>query len=199
MSKPNVPILTGKRVTLRGPRPEDFEARMRLGTDAEIIRMYGGNRSDVRPMTEEGARRWVQRLLDQDYAWIIEAGSLIGQIRLDHVDFRDRRASLAIGIEDRGQLGIGLGTEAMALVLSYGFNVLNLHRLSVRVVDYNLRAIRAYQKCGFVVEGREREAAFVDGVWHDDVMMAILDREHMAIQRSEEFLQNHRGNENRSP
>jgi RimJ/RimL family protein N-acetyltransferase len=52
------------------------------------------------------------------------------------------------------------------------------------VVDYNLRAIGAYQKCGFVVEGREREAAFVDGIWHDDVMMAILDREYAEIQRS---------------
>jgi RimJ/RimL family protein N-acetyltransferase len=144
--------------------------------------MYGGNRNDVQPMTEETAKRWVQRLFDQEYAWVIEVASLIGQIRLDHVDLKDRRASLAIGIEDRDQLGIGLGTEAMALVLDYAFNVLKLHRVSVRVVDYNLRAIRAYQKCGFMVKGREREAAFVDGNWYDDVMMAILDREYMANQ-----------------
>jgi RimJ/RimL family protein N-acetyltransferase len=48
----------------------------------------------------------------------------------------------------------------------------------VRVVEYNARALRAYQKCGFVIEGREREAAFVDGTWFDDVMMGILDREY---------------------
>jgi RimJ/RimL family protein N-acetyltransferase len=123
-------------------------------------------------------------VLDQDYAWIIEAGSLIGEIRLDRVNWRDRRASLAIGIEDASQLGKGLGSEAIALALGYAFNVLGLHRVSVRVVDYNLRAIRAYQKCGFVVEGREREAAFVDGIWHDDLMMGILDREYAEIQRS---------------
>jgi RimJ/RimL family protein N-acetyltransferase len=76
-----------------------------------------------------------------------------------------------------------LGSEAIALALGYAFNVLELHRVSVRVVDYNFRAIRAYQKCGFVIEGREREAALVDGDWHDDVMMAILDREYLAIQR----------------
>ncbi len=184
MSNPSIPVLTGERVTLRRPREEDFEARLRLGADAEIFRMYGGNRSDVRAMTEDAAKRWLQRLLDQEYAWVIEAGTLIGQIRLDRVDLRDRRASLAIGIEDTAQLGIGLGTEAMALVLGYAFNVLKLHRVSVRVVDYNLRAIRAYQKCGFVIEGREREAAFVDGIWHDDVMMAVLDREYMEFQRS---------------
>jgi RimJ/RimL family protein N-acetyltransferase len=184
MSNASLPALIGKRVTLRRPREEDFAARLKLGADAEIFRMYGGNLSDLRAMTEDAAKRWVQRLSDQDYAWIIEAGSLIGQIRLDRVDLRDRRASLAIGIEDAGQLGKGLGSEAIALALGYAFNVLGLHRVSVRVVDYNLRAIRAYQKCGFVIEGREREAAFVDGIWHDDLMMAILDREYAEIQRS---------------
>jgi RimJ/RimL family protein N-acetyltransferase len=181
MSGTSVPVLKGKRVTLRRPCEDDFQARLRLGTDAEIFRMYGGNLIDLRPMTEAAAKRWVQRLLDQDYAWIIEAGSLIGEIRLDRVDLRDRRASLAIGIEDASQLGKGLGSEAIALALGYAFNVLGLHRVSVRVVNYNLRAIRAYQKCGFVIEGREREAALVDGAWHDDVMMAILDREYLAM------------------
>jgi RimJ/RimL family protein N-acetyltransferase len=184
MSNASLPALIGKRVALRRPREGDFAARLRLGTNAEIFRMYGGNLSDLRPMTEDAAKRWVQRLLDQDYAWIIEAGSLIGEIRLDRVNWRDRRASLAIGIEDTSQLGKGLGSEAIALALGYAFDVLGLHRVSVRVVDYNLRAIRAYQKCGFVVEGREREAAFVDGIWHDDLMMGILDREYAEIQRS---------------
>jgi RimJ/RimL family protein N-acetyltransferase len=135
-------------------------------------------------MTEEAAKRWVGRLLDNEYAWIIEAGALIGHVRLDRVDLRDRRASLAIGIDDSTQLGRGLGSEAIALVLGYAFNVLKLHRISVRVVDYNLRAIRAYQKCGFIIEGRERESAFVDGIWYDDVMMAILDHEHAEIRPS---------------
>jgi RimJ/RimL family protein N-acetyltransferase len=184
MSDLNLPVLRGERVTLRRPRSEDFEARVKLGNDAEIFRMYGGSRNNMRPMTEEAARRWVQRLLDLDYAWIIEVGTLIGQIRLDQVDLTDRRASLAIGIENRARLGVGLGTEAITLVVDYAFNVLKLHRLSVRVLDYNARAIRAYEKSGFVVEGREREAAFVDGVWHDDMMMGLLDREYAGIRGS---------------
>jgi RimJ/RimL family protein N-acetyltransferase len=92
MSSISLPVLRGKRVTLRRPREDDFQARLRLGTDAEIFRMYGGNLSDLRPMTEDAAKRWVQRLLGQDFAWIIETDSLIGEIRLDRVDLRDRRA-----------------------------------------------------------------------------------------------------------
>ena len=179
MIKPDLPLLTGTFVKLRPPRPDDTALRLRLGSDAEIIRMYGGSHVDVRPMTVEGAARWVQRLMDQDYAWIIEAaGELIGHIRLDRVDLRDRRASLALGIDDPTQLGQGFGTQTIRLVQEFAFNSLKLHRLSVRVVSCNHRAIRAYEKCGFVVEGREREGAFVDGEWFDDVMMGILDREY---------------------
>jgi hypothetical protein len=61
MSNLSLPVLTGERVTLRRPRQEDFAARLALGTDAEIVRMYGGNRADARPMTEEAAKRWLQR------------------------------------------------------------------------------------------------------------------------------------------
>jgi RimJ/RimL family protein N-acetyltransferase len=184
MSNPNLPVLQGERVTLRRAREEDFAARLRLGTDAEIFRMYGGSRDDLRPMTEEGARRWVHWLIEHDHAWVMEVGSLIGHVRVDRVDLRDRRASLAIGIEDSARLGMGLGSEAIALVLQYAFESLKLHRISVRVVEYNSRAIRAYQKCGFVIEGREREAAFVDGAWYDDVMMGLLESEYIEHKRS---------------
>jgi RimJ/RimL family protein N-acetyltransferase len=177
MSKPELPVLTGERVTLRPPLPTDAEARRRLGNDPHIVRMYGGSGNSPRSMTEDDAARWVRKLEDHDYAWVIETGSLIGAIRLDRVDMRDKRASLAVGIDDPARLGEGLGPEAIMLILQYAFEVMKLHRVSVRVVEYNARAIRAYQKCGFAIEGREREAAHVDGNWHDDVMMGLLDRE----------------------
>jgi RimJ/RimL family protein N-acetyltransferase len=68
----------------------------------------------------------------------------------------------------------------MALALDYAFRALGLHRVSVRVLAHNARAIRAYQKCGFVAEGREREAAFIDGAWYDDLIMGVLDRDFAA-------------------
>jgi len=119
MVKPVLPALAGRSVLLRPPRPEDAAARLALEVHREIVRMYGGSSSDVRPMTPEVAERWVQGLMKHDYAWIIEAGSPIGHVRLDRVDLRDRRASLALGIEDFARLGRGLGTETIQLVLQY--------------------------------------------------------------------------------
>ncbi|MBD9373102.1 GNAT family N-acetyltransferase [Rhizobium sp. ARZ01] len=94
----------------------------------------------------------------------------------------ERRASMAIGIFDPACLGTGLGSEVIGLVLRHAFATLRLHRISIRVLAFNRRAIRAYEKSGFVEEGSERETAFIDGAWHDDVMMGILDREFAVSQ-----------------
>lgn len=173
-------ILQGKNLRLRPAYVDDVEARLSLGNPAEIIEMFGVNPSDVRLMTRENAAGWVQKLIDNPHAWVIEIDDrLAGEIRLDNLDLRDRRASMAIGIYDPKLIGKGLGSEAILLVLQYAFADLRLHRISVRVLAHNRRAMRAYQKCGFVVEGREREAAFVNGAWHDDVMLGLLEHEFL--------------------
>jgi RimJ/RimL family protein N-acetyltransferase len=65
----------------------------------------------------------------------------------------------------------------MKLVLAHGFGEMNLHRIDLRVLARNGRAIRAYEKCGFVHEGVERESALIDGNWEDDVKMSVLEHE----------------------
>ena len=175
------PVLRGASVLLRPSQPGDAEARMAMGDDPEIHRMFGGSRDALRPITAERAARWVQRLAEHPHAWVIEVGRPLGEIRLDRLDPTDRRASLAVGILAASALGAGHGTEAVRLVLAHAFSTLGLHRVSVRVLAYNERAIRCYAKCGFIEEGREREAALVDGVWHDDVIMGVLDRDFRAV------------------
>jgi ribosomal-protein-alanine N-acetyltransferase len=104
-------------------------------------------------------------------------GQVVGTVRLHGVDEVDRRARYAIGLLDSARLGIGLGTEVTRTVLTYGFRDMGLHRIDLRVLAFNARAIGCYLRCGFVEEGREREAAFVGGQWHDDVIMGILEHE----------------------
>jgi len=172
--------LKGRNVELRPASSEDVDARLSLGNHAEIIEMFGVSRQDVKPLTRDGACQWLQKLIGNPNAWIIEVrGRLVGEIRLDNLDYNDRRASMAVGIFDPELLGKGLGSESIHLVLQHAFTHLRLHRIGTRVLAYNTRAIRAHEKCGFVVEGREREAAFVNDAWHDDVMMGLLETEFL--------------------
>lgn len=170
--------MEGPSLRLRLATPDDAKARFSLGHSQEIVRMFGVSRADTKPMTMDAAEAWARAHSANPYAWIIEvAGQLIGEIKLHGVNAHDRRASMAIAIYDPQQLGKGFGSEAIRLLLYHAFTELDLHRIGIRVLAYNERAIRAYEKCGFIIEGRERETAFVDGVWHDDLMMGILSRE----------------------
>lgn len=172
------PILEGRNVRLRPPCADDADVRLALGNHAEIAEMYGVNKDDMKPITREGAASWLQRLTDHPHAWVIEInGVFAGEIRLDNVNRQDRRATMALGINNPALLGKGFGTETITVLLRHAFGDMGLHRIGIRVLAYNKRAIRAYEKCGFVVEGRERETAYVNGSWHDDIMMGLLDHE----------------------
>ena len=61
------------------------------------------------------------------------------------------------------------------MALRYGFDTVGLHRISLKVFDFNPRARRVYQKCGFRLEGRKRDALLAGGRWHDAIIMAILE------------------------
>jgi RimJ/RimL family protein N-acetyltransferase len=93
----------------------------------------------------------------------------------------DRRARLAIGLFHPDLLGQGIGTLAIRLLLRHAFETMGLHRLDLRVLAFNRRAIRCYEKCGFVHERFERESAWVAGTWADDVLMALLEHEYRAL------------------
>lgn len=191
-----LPELRGKRVLLRQPVLDlDVAARLEVPADPELHRLYGRS-GEPGPVTADGARAMLAGVVAQDpsrvrqfviaaLAWpdgrpIDPPGRFVGQIRLHTFAWADRRARVAVGIHDRRFWSRGYGTEALRLLLGYAFDHLRLHRVDLRVLADNRRAIRSYEKCGFVHEGVEREAALVDCQWRDDALMAILEHEYRA-------------------
>lgn len=88
---------------------------------------------------------------------------------------------LGISIGDRDYWGKGCGTDAMRLIVQYGFLELNLRRISLGLHAYNERALKTYQKIGFQLEGRIRGEGFRDGVRYDSLWMGILREEWLAL------------------
>jgi diamine N-acetyltransferase len=99
---------------------------------------------------------------------------MIGNSGFFGIDWRNRSAELGIFIGDKSFWNQGYGTEVMRLLLRYGFSTLNLHRIFLRVFEDNPRAIRTYEKAGFVHEGRLRQGEFHDGQFHDVLVMSVL-------------------------
>jgi RimJ/RimL family protein N-acetyltransferase len=102
---------------------------------------------------------------------------LIGFIAFDGVNWINRDSYVAIGIGEPDFWSKGYGSDAMRLMLRYGFTELNLHRISLTVFEQNPRGIRSYEKCGFKHEGRIREFLLRDGRRSDMLHMGILRQE----------------------
>lgn len=168
-------------VRLRELRTSDAEVHAGFPPEAEIVRMYGGDPHDLPDRSLAQSRGWVDWMIGHPFARIIERdGQPVGHVRLHSLSRTDRRARLAIGMFSIAFLGQGTGRTAIGLTLDHAFGEMGLHRVDLRVLAFNTRAIRCYQACGFVHEGTEREAALIGGGWHDDWIMGILAGEHLA-------------------
>jgi RimJ/RimL family protein N-acetyltransferase len=76
--------------------------------------------------------------------------------------------------EDRNQ---GYGAEAISTILDYAFGDLDLNRVGLSVFEFNEDAISTYDKLGFREEGRLRQALKRDAVFHDAILMSVLESE----------------------
>jgi len=175
----SAPILRGPRVTLRPPKDQDADDRLRCGRDAEYVRSVGGDYRTIQSLTADEAQLWLEQCRAEPVGWMNEVdGRCNGAARLHSLNETDRRARYAIGIFDPSARNQGYGAEATRLILDYAFGALELHRVDLRVLAHNARAIACYTKCGFMREGIEREGAFIAGEWQSDVMMSILEHEY---------------------
>ena len=174
------PVIDGDRVRLRPYEERDAAVRAAYGRRREIVRAFGGDLPADEPLGIETASRQLTTRFGPGPHWIIAdtADDCVGAIRLAPIDSENGSANLGVGLFDPERLGVGLGTEAIRLVVNHAFNDLDLHRVGLTVLADNIRAIASYRKVGFEIEGRLRDTLRRDGKWYDDVVMAILNPRH---------------------
>ncbi len=130
--------------------------------------------------TLEGEKQYFEQNLNKDYIFFIvtlENDNLIGTVGLEDYDFVNRTATLGIFIGNKNYRSEGYGTEAIKLILDYGFNYLNLHNIKLDLMSFNERALKCYKKCGFKEYGRRRNCRFINGKYYDLIEMDILANE----------------------
>ena len=181
-------MILGDRIRFRAVEREDLPLFVSWINDPEV-RQY--LLMDL-PMSQVQEENWYEDMLKQDprrHPLVIEITTdqgwhPIGTISL--FDFQDthRSAELGIMIGDKKNWNKGYGQEAVKLLCKHGFETLNLHRIYLCVYALNLRGIRAYEKAGFVHEGRKREAIYHKGEYIDLVEMGILRTEWQQIMAS---------------
>jgi len=171
-------MIYGQRIRLRHIEREDLPRFVAWLNDPEVrhgLAMY-------LPLSQVEEEQWFENVLKRErdeQPLVIEVEgqdgwTMIGNSGFFNIDWRNRSAELGIVIGDKAYWNKGYGTEVMRLLLHHGFTTLNLHRIFLRVFEGNPRAIRAYEKAGFVHEGRMRQAEFRDGKYLDVLLMSVL-------------------------
>jgi len=169
--------LEGERIVLRRHVSGNIAAFQRWYADPEIARLARYQEAPMR--ADEIDRFFAARVLGTEaLAMAVHekpSGRLIGTCAFSQLDADNGSALFHITIGEKDAWGHGYGTEATWLMLRHAFEALGLHRIALYVFEFNERAIRAYERCGFVIEGRARESIWRDGRWWDELAMSVLE------------------------
>ena len=173
-------MIKGNLVTLRAIERDDLPRYVAWLNDPDVthhLTLY-------LPLNADNEADWYdsQRKdnTQQNFAIVVNEGNIhIGSVGLMSINQKEQNAELGIVIGDKGQWGKGYGREAIQLLLNFAFAEMNLHRVYLRADASNTQAIRCYQNCGFVEEGRLRDAVYHRGHFEDQLIMSVLRSEYL--------------------
>ncbi len=166
--------LIGERIYLSPRNSEDVEKFTEWLNDFETTDYLG--RSGI-ITTLAGEKQYLEKSNSQEAIFvivIIGEDKMIGTVSLENIDKINRTATLGIFIGDKKYRGKGYGVEAIRLILEYGFKYMNLYNIKLDLIEFNTRALKCYEKCGFKEYGRRRKCKFINGKYYDTILMDIL-------------------------
>ncbi|HBX16426.1 MAG: GCN5-related N-acetyltransferase [Candidatus Magasanikbacteria bacterium GW2011_GWC2_41_17] len=172
------PILSGKRIKLQP---------IKLADAPHFVRWFGDKKVAVyllrqKPITLPEEKAWIKKMLraKDKIIWSIfnENWKLIGNTGLT-IDAKNKAASFGIVIGEKDQWGKGYAGECLKLIGNFVFKKLKYNRLELEVYMKNKRALRVYEKAGFLLEGVKRQKLknAITKKFEDEGVMSILSKE----------------------
>ena len=168
--------IEGERVYLSPLNIDDNDVYTKWLNDRDVMKNIGGSHYNNNTVA---CKAWFEEKLKNDKAVLLavvkkEGDEPIGYFEFMEVEHVHRTATFCVFIGDEENRGKGYGTEAVGLGVKYGFDVLNLNNIELKVYGFNERAIKSYIKVGFKEYGRRRQAYYLNGEYFDVICMDIL-------------------------
>jgi RimJ/RimL family protein N-acetyltransferase len=188
MLRPAYPVAT-ERLLLRPFEPDDLDALVAIHGDPGVVRyLYWDvrDRDELRGLLVDKQRR-VELAHEGDVlnlaAVLADTRELVGDVTLFWHSEQHRQGEVGY-IMHPAHGGRGYATEASRALLRVGFDELGLHRITGRIDARNAASARVLERLGMRREAHLVENELVKGVWTDEVVYALLDREWRALQRN---------------
>jgi len=175
-----LPTLDAGPFALRMIGPDDAEDLFAIFGNHEVMRYWS------RPALEDlqAARdlaREIQHCFDSRslFQWGLvrpENDRVIGTCTLSNLDVQNRRAELGYALT-RSEWGQGVMSRVLPVLMGFGFETLDLHRIEADVDPRNPASFRLLERLGFKKEGYRRESYILNGEIQDAVLYGLLKRE----------------------
>lgn len=168
-------MLETERLLLKLIDEEDAKDIVKWRNQIEVI----NNLFSYRGITLSEHKNWFERYLKDNsriefVILVRENNKKIGTIGLSNIDYKNQKAEYGILIGEKAEWGKGYAEEASFTIINYGFKELNLKKIYLHVFKANTKALKLYNKLGFVEEGILRRHIFKNGDFKDVVVMSIL-------------------------
>ena len=178
-------MINGKKVDLVAISLSFMPYYMKWFNDPEVTDMLGDPKF---PLSEGKEKEWIEQQLASKgdssvFTILTKKGKPIGNAGYNEIDYLNKYAVLGIVIGEKGAWNKGYGEDVVATLLRFAFEELGMHKVELGVHSTNKRAIACYEKCGFVLEGREREHDFYRGRYIDSLRMGMLKDEWLSLQK----------------
>jgi RimJ/RimL family protein N-acetyltransferase len=171
-------MIFGEKSCLRRPEREDYALIWHWCNDPELQRLT--MHYPFSPNFDELEFHYNKTISDPlTECFVIHSfdNKAIGTIDLYNIDLRNRKSSLSIMIGENEYRDRGYGQDALKTIINFAFKELGLMRIETKVVEYNKKAIRSLENCGFLQEGCLKKRILWDGKFHNQYIMAILNHE----------------------
>ena len=181
-------LFRGELVRFTLEEPESAaKADVRWQRDTEFHRLLDSG--PARLNSEKKIKEWMEKQVEDGFkpdryffsVHTLAEDKYIGFLGV-WVDLIQRDAWVGLGIGERDLWSKGYGTDMMKLCQQYVFAELCMERLTLGLFEYNPRALRSYEKCGFRLEGRSRQELMREGKRYDSLWMGILREEWLQMQ-----------------
>ena len=167
------PVIQGKLVSLRPPRPDDAPLMITWFEDLEITRFLALRH----PPNLDYEKEWLDKVArdPNSVIWVVEHdGTVVGVTGIHEINWKFGYGTTGTIIGDKRQWGKGLARELMQLRARYAFMELPLRKLKSQYYDGNVASGRAQAAAGYREVGRGRKEVFIGGEWRDVIMTEVL-------------------------
>ena len=173
-------FIDGGEIYLRLPNRSDIKGNWyKWLNDSEVTKYQN---KGIFANSREKQRQYLRQALESrnDVIFAIihkKMETHIGSIGLHKIDWVHRSAEIGIVIGEKKFWGKGYGRIAWNLMVDYGLNVLNLHRIYAVIFEDNIPSIKAAKSSGFKYEGKMRDMFYKKGEYHSALMFSVLEKE----------------------